>query len=493
MNDWTLKKKFNIGMVVVILVALNTLWGLRLMGKGALFHYLERNHIENVLHIDMALRLAEIGGKPAEEVSKQAVIKIIDDNIELEGHADSEVFYIEQMIFRALGFANVFDNPKAAAVLHTKIRDILSKTEGNSISQQTASSLRPDMQEIFVLSTKFSILVKEAVVFIKNLVLGTAIVGLSIVIGIFVLLWRSTLLPLNESLSFAKKVAAGDLTGDAIIHANDEFGTLSRALGEMNDNLASIVGEVRQGTVAMANGIREVADGNANLSHRTESQSHSLAQASSSMFALTEMVRNNADSAQEANQMVLTTADIAARGGKVMSNVIATMDEITDSSKRISDIIGVIDGIAFQTNILALNAAVEAARAGEQGRGFAVVASEVRTLAQRSASAAKEIKELITKSGERVEAGSRLVVQAGNSMKEISNSVQGVTSLMGIITTASRNQSQGIAQMNQTVSQLDDVTKQNAAMVEEAAAVAEDLEQQSAILSKSVSIFKLKK
>lgn len=162
-------------------------------------------------------------------------------------------------------------------------------------------------------------------------------------------------------------------------------------------------------------------------------------------------------------------------------------------SKRISDIIGVIDGVAFQTNILALNAAVEAARAGEQGRGFAVVASEVRTLAQRSASAAKEIKELITKSGERVEAGSRLVVQAGNSMKEISNSVQGVTSLMGIITTASRDQSQGIAQMSQTVSQLDDVTKQNAAMVEEAAAVAEDLEQQSAILSKSVSIFKLKK
>ena len=491
MNNFTLKQKFKIGLILVVVVALNTLWGFRLMGKGALFHYLERNHMENVLHIDMAFRLAEIGGKPAEEVSKQEVIKTIDANIEIEGHADSEVFEVEQLIFRALGFADVFNNPRAAGVHHKKIRDVLMQTSGNSISPQMAASLRPEMQQIFILSTKFSILVKEAVVFIKNLVLVAAIIGLALVVGIFIVLQRSTLGPLQDALSFAKRVASGDLTGKARIITNDEFGVLSRALQEMNDNLSSIVGEVRNGTYAIATGIKEVAAGNADLSHRTESQSNSLAQASSSMHELTATVRHNADSAQEANQMVLATAQIAARGGQVVSNVIATMGEINESSKRISDIIGVIDGIAFQTNILALNAAVEAARAGELGRGFAVVASEVRNLAQRSTSAAREIKELITKSGERVKTGSRLVNEAGDNMVEISNSVQGVTNLISVITTASREQSLGIEQMNQTVTQLDDVTKQNAAMVEESAAIAEDLEEQSNLLAKSVSVFKL--
>ena len=492
MNNLTLKQKFRIGLILVVLVALNTLWGLRLMGKGAVFHYLERNHIENVMRIELNLRLAEAGGKVAENVRREEVIQLMKANIELEKRAVNEVFYVEQVIFRAMGFSDVFDAPTKGVALNEEMLVILAKVEGTGISPDAAASVRPQMNEILELSNVFVVLVKEAVVFIKNLVLAAAILGLAAMVGMFVILLRSTLPPLNDALRFAQRVTSGDLSGEATILANDEFGDLSRALGEMNDSLAGIVGEVRNSTLAMATGIQEVAAGNADLSHRTESQSNSLAQASSSMHELTATVRHNADSAQEANQMVMATAQIAARGGEVVSKVIATMGEINESSKRISDIIGVIDGIAFQTNILALNAAVEAARAGEQGRGFAVVASEVRTLAQRSASAAKEIKQLITKSGERVEAGSRLVNEAGDTMKEISISVQGVTHLIGIITAASREQTQGIEQISHTVSQLDDVTKQNAAMVEESAVVAEGLEEQSEILKKSVSVFKLK-
>ncbi|MHB1086082.1 MAG: methyl-accepting chemotaxis protein, partial [Thiobacillus sp.] len=252
-----------------------------------------------------------------------------------------------------------------------------------------------------------------------------------------------------------------------------------------------IISQVRTGTETIAVASREIASGNADLSNRTESQASSLEETASSMEQLTSTVRQNAENARQANQLVGSTADVAVKGGRVVGQVVDTMASIKDSSRKIADIIGVIDGIAFQTNILALNAAVEAARAGEQGRGFAVVAAEVRNLAQRSAGAAKEIKALIEDSVGKVDAGGKLVDEAGKTMDEIVNSVKRVTDIMSEIAAASQEQSAGIEQVNQAVGQMDEMTQQNAALVEQAAAAAESLQDQAGQLAQAVSAFKL--
>lgn len=297
--------------------------------------------------------------------------------------------------------------------------------------------------------------------------------------------------PLSRAIQIAKTVAAGDLSADIQVSSSDETGQLLLALKEMNDGLSRIVASVRLGTDAIATGSSEIATGNLDLSSRTEQQASALEETASSMEEITATVRQNADNAQQANQLVASASEVALRGGHVVSQVIVTMDSINEASKRIVDIIAVIDGIAFQTNILALNAAVEAARAGEQGRGFAVVAAEVRGLAQRSASAAKEIKELIGNSVERVAAGGKLVTEAGTTMSEVVQSVQRVTGIMTEITAASREQTMGIEQVNTAISQMDQVTQQNAALVEQAAAAAASLQYQADELTQAVSKFKL--
>jgi len=276
-----------------------------------------------------------------------------------------------------------------------------------------------------------------------------------------------------------------------VVDTHCETGRLLQALKTMNDGLVSIVTEVRQGTDNIAAASTEIASGNLDLSSRTEEQASSLAETASSMEQLTSTVRQNADNARQANQLAMNASEVAQRGGAVVAQVVSTMDEINSSARKIVDIISVIDGIAFQTNILALNAAVEAARAGEQGKGFAVVATEVRSLAQRSAAAAKEIKELIGNSVDKVDAGSTLVSQAGATMDEVVTSIQRVTDIMGEITSASAEQSSGIEHVNHAISQMDSVTQQNAALVEEAAAAAASLQDQAASLAQVVSIFKL--
>ncbi|MFJ5447154.1 methyl-accepting chemotaxis protein [Methylobacillus methanolivorans] len=297
--------------------------------------------------------------------------------------------------------------------------------------------------------------------------------------------------PLGRAVEVAETVAAGDLTTSVAVDSKDEIGQLLQALKKMNDNLAGIVGEVRTGTETIATASSQIASGNLDLSSRTEEQASSLEETASAMEELTSTVKQNADNAQQANQLAASASGVAVQGGQVVEQVISTMQSISDSSKRIADIIGVIDGIAFQTNILALNAAVEAARAGEQGRGFAVVASEVRNLAQRSANAAKEIKSLITDSVESVEVGSKLVEQAGATMREVVNSVQRVTDIVSEISAASHEQSTGIEQVNQAIGQMDEVTQQNAALVEEAAAASQSLQDQAASLAQAVSVFKV--
>jgi len=306
------------------------------------------------------------------------------------------------------------------------------------------------------------------------------------------LISRSITVPLNSALGIASTVAQGDLTthfGEET--ARDEIGDLMKALKSMNDALRRVVSEVQTGTGAIANASQEIAAGNLDLSARTEQQASSLEETASSMEELTSTVRQNADNANQANQLAQAASDVAARGGEIVGQVVDTMGSIDASSRKIVDIIGTIDGIAFQTNILALNAAVEAARAGEQGRGFAVVASEVRNLAARSAAAAKEIKELIGNSVDQVNNGTALVQRAGTTMDEVVASVRRVTDIMGEITSASREQSLGIDQVNQAIGQMDTVTQQNAALVEEAAAAAASMQDQAGRLAEVAAMFKL--
>ena len=315
----------------------------------------------------------------------------------------------------------------------------------------------------------------------------------AILFGAFVAwsITRSITVPLNEAVRIAQTVANGDLSSTIVVHSKDETGRLLQALKDMNANLQKIVSEVRTGTDTIATASSQIASGNLDLSSRTEQQASSLEETASSMEELTSTVKQNADNARQANGLAMTASDVAKKGGSVVAQVVGTMGSINESSRKIVDIISVIDGIAFQTNILALNAAVEAARAGEQGRGFAVVASEVRSLAQRSAAAAKEIKTLIGDSVEKVEVGAKLVDQAGATMSEIVESVKRVTDIMAEITAASQEQTSGIEQINQAITQMDEVTQQNAALVEQAAAAAESLQDQAANLSQVVGVFKL--
>ncbi len=317
--------------------------------------------------------------------------------------------------------------------------------------------------------------------------------SIAVVCGLLmsVLLTRSITRPLSDAVRVARTVAANDLTSTIVVRSRDEIGQLMAALESMNANLASTVARIRTGVDSIASASGEIAAGNTDLSSRTEQQAASLEETAASMEQLSSTVKQNADSAKQANQLAAAASETASRGGATVSEVVSTMNAISASSVKISDIVSVIDGIAFQTNILALNAAVEAARAGEQGKGFAVVAAEVRTLAQRSAQAAKEIKVLIEDTVQKIGQGSGSAERAGATMQEIVSSVQRVTDIMGEIAAASAEQADGIEQVNRAVSQMDEVTQQNAALVEEAAAAAGSMQDQSADLTRAVSAFRL--
>lgn len=325
----------------------------------------------------------------------------------------------------------------------------------------------------------------------RTVLVSVSVVALLLAVALSLAITTSTTKPIHQAVQVAQAVAAGDLTSEIHVHGRTETDLLLLALKSMNDRLTAVVGDVRQASDSIATGSAQIAGGNADLSQRTEEQAANLQQTAASMEEMTSTVKSSAQTAQEAAHLASNASLAAQRGGEMVEKVVHTMEEISRSSNKISDIIGVIDGIAFQTNILALNAAVEAARAGEQGRGFAVVASEVRGLAQRSSAAAKEIKALINDSSQRVAAGSKLVGDTGVSMVDIVDQTKRVASLIGDISVVTAEQTGGISQVNEAVSQMDSVTQQNAALVEQSAAAAESLKAQATGLAQIVATFKL--
>ncbi|MEJ6005765.1 methyl-accepting chemotaxis protein [Paucibacter sp. AS339] len=379
--------------------------------------------------------------------------------------------------------AGGYDNAAAADKSLTSAKDSIWKAD------QLLDEVRAELEKVSAATQAQANATQERMLTIFMIVLA---ISAAVVVPLTLLNMQSICQPLAEAEELADAIAKGDLTGSSVhVVGKDEASHLMRSLQHMQQALQSLVGQLRTSADSIRTASVEIASGNQDLSGRTEQTASNLQQAASSMVQLTGTVKQTADSARTANQLATSASHAAAKGGEVVGQVVSTMDEINTSSKKINDIIGVIDGIAFQTNILALNAAVEAARAGEQGRGFAVVASEVRSLAQRSAEAAREIKTLIGASVERVETGSRLVQEAGESMTDIVSSVQRVSDIIGEITAAASEQSDGIGQVNQSVVQLDQMTQQNAALVEESAAAAESLKDQAERLAEAVDKFKI--
>jgi methyl-accepting chemotaxis protein len=405
-----------------------------------------------------------------------------DEKQMAERFAQRRSAYVTEALLPAIAAVRVRDTAAATTLLHGKMETMFTdvRKEINDLIQLQQTVAKQEFQER-----------QDAYVFVRNSCIAALIAGLLMALAIGVWLVRAITKPLDEAIEIAGKIAAGNLDQDITVDSTNEMGRLKQALRNMNESLVKIVVQVRTGTDTIASASNQIATGNLDLSSRTEQQAASLEETASSMEELTSTVRQNADNARQADKLAQSASDVAGKGGAVVSEVVETMGSINESSRKIVDIISVIDGIAFQTNILALNAAVEAARAGEQGRGFAVVASEVRNLAQRSAGAAKEIKGLIGDSVEKVDAGSRLVEQAGVTMAEIVESIRRVTDIMGEITAATGEQAAGIEQINQAITQMDDVTQQNAALVEEAAAAAKALQDQAGGLSQLVSVFRV--
>ncbi len=487
--------------VLVLLVALTALaWTSLQAAQQATTKVIEMEHRSKVmdewlastrLNINRVLGVAKSGANPEVEAYFKPMIAQTTERInELQKTLDAEV---SSERGKAL-LKEISDRRTEYIAVRKTYFETLKGGEIAMAAQQLDSALLPAANRYTDTMVELQKYQRELVVAAvaasnqtvdRQAMIIVALAVLAVVLA-SVVAWRITVsvtAPLHEAVGIAKAVAAGDLNGHVQTLRKDELGDLLNALAAMKTSLIQTVGQVRSATDSINTASYEIASGNQDLSARTEQAASNLEETAASMEQLT--------AARQANQLAASAAEIAVRGGQVVGQVVTTMDEINHSSKKISDIIGVIDGIAFQTNILALNAAVEAARAGEQGRGFAVVAGEVRNLAQRSAEAAKEIKNLIGASVDRVEAGSKLVADAGQTMSEIVGSVQRVSDIIGEITAAAGEQSDGIGQVNVAVTQLDQMTQQNAALVEESAAAAESLKDQASRLTEVIKIFRI--
>ncbi len=500
-----------IGVVLALLLGVGGagLWGMQRL--QALSHeFLEHSFRETVTLSRLRLAVADLSRhekdmviqyESPEQLSQAHMRweKTLKEIIELvdamqEGDADEDNVVLQEMAAKLRDYAAAVQ----PVVANIKASGYDSATVANRMlarAHDRYADLLADMQKIesIIGEEAESVQVKGAATSWQTKLMFAAAVAMAVLVVVPTTLanMQSICQPLNEAQNLAAAIAKGDLTQPVSTRGKDELTALMHALGMMQASLSRIVGQVRHSTERIGTSSVEIASGNQDLSHRTEQAAGNLQQAASSLEQINATVSHSAESARRASTMAQTNAEVAARGGQVVRQVVATMDEINHSSQKIGDIIGVIDGIAFQTNILALNAAVEAARAGEAGRGFAVVAAEVRNLAQRSAEAAREIKQLIGASVDKVQAGTQLVAEAGQTIGEIVTHAQKISAFIGEITTAAHEQSDGIGQVNRAVGQLDQMTQQNAALVEQSAAAAESLRDQASRLASVVATFQL--
>lgn len=510
-NNLSIGKRLGLGfgLLIVLIIIANTLAVLRLNQVGDITtRTVEKDWVKaeaaNVINATTranARRTMEL----LIATDPQQLVRIKDDINANKKIIDDALTTLEQMVYLPKGralLATIKEKRGLYVASFTKVRELVEQGQHDEAVRIMTTETLPAIDALQEPITALGSLQKEIVLASSAeanqsiasgrtlmLVLGFLATVLGVVAAYRIT--RSIVRPMQQAVQVARAVADGNLGSRIQIHAQDETGQLLHALQEMNTSLVRIVSNVRDGTAAMANATSEIAAGNQDLSQRTEEQASALEQTTASLEELTDTVKQNYASGRQANEMASAASEVAIKGGTVVGQLVQTMEDINISSARIADIIGVIDGIAFQTNILALNAAVEAARAGEQGRGFAVVASEVRSLAGRSATAAKEIKNLIETSVANVVDGCKLVEQAGSTMDEIVVSVRRVSDIMGEMSTASRDQSSGIDQINLAMGQMDQVTQGNAALVEEAAASAQALAHQAQQLVATVSVFQL--
>lgn len=487
----TLRTKFSIALLAVVIVAMFMLMSARLLSKAALFHYLEREHIATVLVVDGALWRMQASDAGA--ITKAELLKKLEYARSLAMGVDRELLLIEQWAFRALGFGSVIDLPRKDIDDIDGILGLIAADPADAITPPLQSAIAPGMQALQENSERFGPLVVEAVSFVKMIAFTINILGGALLVFTFVNIRRAVLGPLDGAMRVAERVAAGDLTrtADSRTSRGDEFGALLGQLEQARASLHGLVSGIRAGTESMSTSIHEVAVGAQDLSVRTEKQAAALQQTSATMAEISTTVKECGTRLQQADQLSREARIAARRSEEAVGDVARGMEGIHASSKKIGDITGIIDGIAFQTNILSLNAAVEAARAGEQGRGFAVVAAEVRSLAQRTAAAAKEIQALIRDASAKVIVGVGQAEAAGLALTETMHSVQRVSTLIAEVSSTFGEQETGVVQVEQAIAELDSVTQQNAAMVEQSAATAASVSDQSRSLVESVATFRL--
>ena len=490
-NALTLRQKFLLAVAVAMLVVLSALSGFRYLWLNGTTYSLERNHKVEMLALNAALAKAKYQAAGADNLTRSELIGHMEKAVAMSNDGQRNLFGIEKSLFRVAGFGPLFDIVDQDNELQAKMRGLVQSEPGSDVTPELISKLESVMAEQLELNKQFVPMLDQATAFTMR----TSVIFLLLSMGMMALvgwrLWRAVLPPLAAATKIADRIAGGDLSTQVEIRSKDEMGKFQTALKSMTEGLAAIVREVRSNSDGIVTAANEVLHGNQQLGQRTEHQASTLEQTAASMEELATTTSNNLEQLRQAKTVAENAVDAANECGAAVDQAIQTMQHIDASSKRIVDVVALIDGIAFQTNILALNAAVEAARAGEHGRGFAVVAQEVRQLALKSAASAKEIKGLIDNSLHIVAEGNKLIGGAGDKMRATVERIHALAELIAQTALASNEQASGIAQVNQAMMQLEDVAQHNAALVEESTAAAESQARLAQDLVERVSKFKL--
>jgi methyl-accepting chemotaxis protein len=487
----SLRQKFLYALLAAALVVVSTGISIRLLSKAARFHHLERDHLGVVMQASAALNTVLEGGASAHEVPKTALVDPVRQARHLAQQPEQELFGFERAAFELIGFGEILRLPQIVIEATTRIDAVAAADSNTKLTPDLARQVSQDLALMRDASDRFGPLVAEATAFIHTTALLLTFIPIGVLVGFLLLVRAATLTPIARVAAAAERIAQGDLSGPALPHTNDEVGQLATAMDTMRTSLSGLVAQVRDRSAAVDAAVQEVTQGSNDLSTRTERQAVTLQQTAEGFSELSTALQNSIGRVDEAETVSGRARTYAVGGGDAAQRAVGRMNEILAASRKIADINGVIDGIAFQTNILALNAAVEAARAGEMGRGFAVVASEVRSLAQRSAAAAKEIEALIQDTVSKVEAGAREVDATGETIRQVVVTVEAVSQLNTEVARNLGSQKHRIALIDDAMRELDAATQQNAALAEQSSAVALSVRSQSGALVEAVGRFRL--